>query len=253
MSLLMSFNLLTIFCMCASMSIGKTDKAAQKPQNKLNADVDCKELPLLALRRIHGPAFDEHYMSINRPLDIDQDFNHSDSRRGTTTQPFYVNEEHSVLLSDKPAWKIPLESFSENHNRRRRDLTPIGVKIESNNNATTEYLSDDETTLKRVKRKIKFEPWLCEAKIQWIDLGADYFPSYLRTTKCTKSKCFYNAYDCRRKSFPVRILKKHHGLCADATNLKIDGFDDNNNKTAQVWEWVEVAINFCCECNVNRG
>lgn len=222
------------------MSISSSNSSIQETPNIQ----DCEQLPTEVLQRIHGPAFLSRYMSITQPLDDDEEqtSNPSDSgysrhRREAYRPPFYMSEDE-VVLSDKPAWNIQWDSFSENHsNRRRRDVNSKSIKNSKVN--------------KTVSTNSEHPPWQCETKIHWKYLGADFHPSYLQTIKCTQPTCFHNHYYCKEKRFAVRVLQRRHGLCEDAekADLKKYGF---TGKSAELWEFVEIPINFCCDCVVPK-
>lgn len=214
---------------------------------------NCDQLPLKVLKRLHGPAFDSRYMSISEPMDgednpMDQtDF---DRKRSSNDRPaFYINEEHTVALSDEPAWNIEWDTFDEQpkHSLRKRSPVPIGADVKSQ---LPDALDTDPAILmQRAKRQSGnnglFDEVRCEKKVKWIHLGPDYHPSHLRTIECTQSTCFYGHANCKPRHFAVRILQRRRGSCADASSLKAYGF---NGRQAEVWEWIEVAVNFCCDC-----
>jgi len=78
-------------------------------------------------------------------------------------------------------------------------------------------------------------PWQCNSEIIWTDLGSNYFPRYLRTTRCTTENCWYGHFKCRPKAFTVNVLKRIRDSCKDG----VDG---------QAWVYEERAVSFCCEC-----
>lgn len=237
---------------CVIINVSNVTFALKKSKGIEN----CKQLPENVLRRVHGPAFDARYMSIDQPLD-NEEFKTLDpiivnrKRNIDTSRPsFYLTDNHTeVLFSDEPAWNIQWDTLQTqiiNQTRRKRSLLPIGDEITelvmSSNNLNRSKRHIYENNMKNVK----IEPWQCEQKITWIHLGLDYYPSHLKTVKCTESKCFYKMHDCMPRHFAVRILQRRRGACADTSNLKVYGF--SGSKFAELWEWVEVAINFCCVC-----
>lgn len=204
---------------------------------------NCDQLPLKVLKRLHGPAFDSRYMSISEPKDIDDDYLMDDNenfnrKRADNYRPaFYIDEEHTIPLSDEPAWNIQWDVFGElsqsANTRGKRSPVPIGE-------------SEENQRLKRQSTNNRlFNEISCEKRVKWVHLGPDYHPSHLRTIECTKSTCFYSHGSCRPRHFAVRILKRRQGVCANASSLKSYGYF---SKQAEVWEWIEVAVNFCCEC-----
>lgn len=232
--------------LCATMSVETAIK-----KSKENRTQNCEQLPLKVLKRLHGPAFDARYMSINKPLENDdmslESMDTMDRKRKAEHRPsFYITDDHTLLLSEEPAWNIEWDSFKNPQTeigietRRKREILPIGV----DENPTNVQQMD---TLNRQKRQnhARTEPWRCEKKVKWVYLGPDFHPSHLRTIECTKPKCYYGMFDCKPKQFAVKILQRRRGVCADAASLKVYGF---SGKYAEVWEWVEVSVNFCCDC-----
>lgn len=223
---------------CSTMSISDVTKKSKERRSMQN----CEPLPLKVLKRLHGPAFDARYMSINEPVDNDESILDATDNFGRkrNTEPFYITEGHIELLSDKPAWNVEWDTFvssKKQKTRKKRSLLPIGVNSADN--------STQSDALNRQKRNNRLPTWHCERKVKWEHLGPDYHPSHLRTVECTRPKCYYNEYNCKPRHFSVHILQRRRGACSDATNLEIFGFD---GKYAEVWEWVEVAVNFCCDC-----
>lgn len=238
--------------LCTTMSVSDFE-AMKKFKDKENpTQQNCEQLPLKVLKELHGPAFNPRYMSINKPLDNEENpmepNDAVDRRRETNSRPsFYITEEHMHVLSDEPAWNIKWDTFREEDSegngqkRKKRDLIPIGVDANQ--------LATQSTPLQRPKRQYsnggRSEPWRCEKTVKWVHLGPDFHPSHLRTIECSKPKCYYGMFDCKPKKFEVRVLQRRRGACADAASLKVYGF---NGKYAEVWEWTQISVNFCCDC-----
>lgn len=215
---------------------------------------NCEQLPLKVLKRLHGPAFDSRYMSISEPKMVEDnimmdDTESSDRTRRADHRPaFYISEEHTITLSDEPAWNIQWDAFDSQLQpgqiRKKRSPVPIGVDVNMQN--TDQVV---EAQIQRIKRHGTsnglFDEIKCQKRVKWINLGPDYHPSHLRTIECTKPTCFYKHAKCKPRHFSVRILQRRRGACADASSLKTYGF---NGTQAEVWEWIEVAVNFCCDC-----
>lgn len=229
--------------LCTSMTISEEVSKEIRTMN------NCEKLSVNILRRLHGPAFDARYMSITQPSDDDNNvfdpLDTADRKRNADSKrpSFYITGDHVEVLSEQPAWNIEWGSFqspSTNQKRRRRSLIPIGED-------PIEMAHQQLDALNREKREIQArkEPWQCERKVKWIHLGDDYHPSHLRSIECTQPTCFWQKYNCKPRHFAVRILQRRRGACADAASLKNYGF---TGKYAEVWEWVEVAVNFCCDC-----
>lgn len=234
-----------LFNICAAMS-------------SIKRQANCERLPLKVLKRLHGPAFDSRYMSISDPMNAEDDIMMDDSenvdnrkRRADQRPAFYLTEEHAITLSEQPAWNIQWDAFDEQlqpaKSRQRRSPVPIGDKVPDPQGIPAE--ADQIVGTLRSKRQLSnnglFNEMKCQKRVKWIHLGPDYHPSHLRTIECTKPTCFYSHAKCKPRHFAVRILQRRHGACADASSLKTYGF---TGKRAEVWEWIEIAVNFCCDC-----
>lgn len=234
----------------------------------------CEELPQILLAQLLGEAYNSRYMSINWPIASEDSASEGDrnaysvvKRRADSIPSFYVDEQHTSELSDKPAWDVRERAVEElqaeaSSRRRRKRLVPIEPPAEPKELGPAEGFRNETDAQTRNRRAYgrggagikgdpnKLYPWKCEATIKWVDLGPEYFPRFLRTVECTKHYCWYKAFVCKPKSFAVKILHRRKGICADAGNLrKITSFDFRG-EFGELWKWEEVAINFCCDCSI---
>lgn len=254
--------------LCVSNSINKTESSTRR-------NIQCDELPSMLLADLLGEAYNARYMSINWPISSEEVISantrndqESHNRKGTNYQKrrtdeqpsFYVDEFFADEISDKPAWdvrhKINIESKKKR--RRRRAVRTIS-RVSTQQEGTQQSSDEDEGASGRQRRAVgrpshndnfnkTYLPWKCDSYLRWIDLGPDYFPRYLRTVECVKHFCWYKAFVCKAKSFAVKILKRKRGLCADTSNLKKISAYDFRGDLGEVWQWEEVAVNFCCDC-----
>lgn len=204
---------------------------------------NCQKVPLFMLKRIQVPAYDSSYMRVDSPYDAEPSeteyYGGTKVRRKVAQKPevFEMQDSNFQVLSDEPAWNVDFSSIQESKQRRRRDLRPIEP------DATDPKFSgaNDENSRKQLGA-----PWECETHQRWIELSSDYYPRYLRSIQCRKSRCWYGDYQCGAKKYSVHILQRHSVACVDATNLKRGGF---GSERAEMWRWVKVDINFFCECS----
>lgn len=288
--------MLCVFCvLCASKSIdNKQNKLLKPPLSRLIVDENvstteksrkCEEVPEIILAELLGEAYNSRYMSVNRPLTDDEvDLNANDrnaytvhKRKVENLPSFYVEESHSIELSEKPAWDIRghienLESQLGVNRRRKRAISiindPTNAKPENVTRVDTDTDTDNDSLTTRNKRAYgrhgamsydgqrskdnnkNLYPWKCDASIKWVDLGPDYFPRFLRSVECEEHFCWYKMFVCKPKSFAVKVLHRRRGVCADAANLrKISAFEFRG-EFGELWKWEEVAVNFCCDCAV---
>lgn len=259
----LKWSTLQLFCLsCISICTAKSISSPNELLAISRNNTKCEELPLVVLQRVLGPAFDARYMSVNRPMDTDSDYVEMDNddldnqfKRKTEDRPsFYVTEDSPRALSSEPAWNMDWEKFGGIRQKRSIDNIEIeklkrsipSIKLIHHTSIDKDL---EESIDKMEKERSNTSPWRCENRVKWVDLGLDYHPSHVRTIECSKDKCYYGQFECRPKHFAVHILRRQRGSCANASNLKTYGFVGD---FAEVWEWVEVAINFCCDCVVPK-
>lgn len=228
----------------------------------------CGNVPPTVLTEVLGSAYNSRYMSIDEPIQYEEDilnddttYQYSTSKRKTDAyQPFYVDDKYALELSNKPAWEVKhtatksdvLLDTQQETKRARRDSKNIAVQnadddIEINvdrNKRATNRRGGISSKIRNGER-----PWECEAKIKWIDLGPDYFPRFLRTVECTKHVCWYGHFTCKPRSFTVKILRRRSGECVPSESLRKIGTDGLPGDLRELWVWEERAVNFCCDCS----
>ncbi|XP_038104002.1 protein trunk [Culex quinquefasciatus] len=217
----------------------------------------CTELPAPVLSDILGPAFNSRYMSIDKPPVLDEEAIRGEGtgKRGGPRglyPSFYVEEDHLMELGDDPAWAVHHVSDTANP-----VLKPPRLKRrETAFNALLNDMSHESRSSRayrgRGQAASNARPWECEGKIRWIDLGLEYFPRFLRTVECAKTRCWYGHYHCRPRSFTVKILRRRSGECvpggADQPNVGSEGLP---GELRELWVWEERAVNFCCDCTAH--
>ncbi|XP_031623449.1 protein trunk-like [Contarinia nasturtii] len=233
-----------LFDFCTTMSVNTT---------KLKESDHCEEVPSEILQRIQGPAFLPRYMNVrNETLESEYEYlfsSHNTSRKREADldiSSFYVTDENMEVLSEEPAWEVKWETVqTQNRRRKKRSLLPIGV----NSKVETEPLGTLSRTKRQSRPRVSFnqiEPWQCERKVKWNDLGGDYYPSYIKTIECTSPHCYYKQYNCMPRNFAVRLLHRRKGVCAEASTLREYGYTGEGD--VEFWQWVEVPVTFCCDC-----
>lgn len=200
-------------------------------------EIECESLPERVLVKILGSAYNPRYMSVDVPLmDTEtgpQVISGVNGKRGVNDEigpDFYVDDEFKMDLSSQPAWQVDFVTKTGNRQKRH-----------------TGNYHRNEQQLQREK------PWFCDSKIRWHDLGADYYPRWLRTVECVKHDCWYGRASCKPRSFTVKILKRQRGRCVTAEGLSSLGLvagsqEREKNPQLEVWTWEERAVNFCCDC-----
>ena len=101
------------------------------------------------------------------------------------------------------------------------------------------------------------EPWQCASEVVWEDLGEDHFPRYIRRTRCLQRGCYNSFYECREKSFTIKVLRRASDRCVPVYGVTVStagvGGVPTVRKSAvlryeQEWVFEERALPFCCEC-----
>lgn len=159
----LQLNILIVLCtisvQCNSMSIRDSittktlmhavvdEKSAEKRALK-----ECDELPPKILAELLGEAYNSRYMSIKWPMDNDAGENERNvysvmKRKVESVPSFYVDEKHTIELSEKPAWDVKghvTELEAQRAKRRRKKRSPIsatrdnGPKLQDNDSTSTE-------------------------------------------------------------------------------------------------------------------
>lgn len=211
-----------------------------------SASTNCKPLQPNTLANVLGGAFNARYMSIERPAAAGDDQPTSATARRPQRElgapdpqlAFAVdgNEFHPEP-SLVPAWQQLFGTTQHARVRRHAAATSDSPPPPPQSAAAADALR---------------RPWACQAHIRWLDLGADYFPRFLRTVECAKQSCWYGHFTCRPRSFLVRLLRRRSGECAPAAGggepLMDDGYMPGELR--ELWTWEERAVNFCCDCAV---
>ncbi|XP_075166871.1 trunk [Haematobia irritans] len=198
--------------------------------NLANTDY-CTQLSTKSLAKILGQAFNPRYMSIDPPF-LNQD---SDSKRSSYEIPFYADND-VVSVGDFPAWETDHINYYE-EKKAINDKKVIRVRdIFKQKSSSNDQLS-------------KTRPWECASKLTWLDLGINYFPRYIRSVECISNSCWYGHYNCKPKSFTIKVLRRKHGSCI-RINEKLLLLTSEHFSTdyTELWVWEEVSVNFCCDC-----
>ncbi|KAI0214148.1 hypothetical protein LSAT2_000760, partial [Lamellibrachia satsuma] len=184
------------------LRVRRRHHGAQHPGRQVKTA--CSRTPTETLVGRLGPAFNARYMSISKPhrelssvsaslgespaasaqhrTQVDQ----SDAVDASSHGEFRVDQDFSRIVRVKPTWQTTRESAEALRDRTKRATRPRKKPASSR------------------KRPVR-EQWECAQKIVWRDLGADYFPRYLRSVACTQSTCWFGAFECRPRAFTVKV------------------------------------------------
>ncbi|CAL8118144.1 unnamed protein product [Orchesella dallaii] len=113
-----------------------------------------------------------------------------------------------------------------------------------------EKIKEEDNSLERVKRNELSESHSggCMAKRQWIDMGSDYYPRYVKSYHCTGSTCdrgFGEFGECKPKHYTTKVLKKNSPV--DTTS--VEDCDQTLPEALRFdWKLISVTVTTCCDC-----
>lgn len=258
----------------------RSGRIRKEPKQSLDRDIQdtaaadedyegCDQLPAEELGQMLGGAYNARYMSVRAPQQKYLDPN--TKKRGADGEDllFAVEETYVQEISDQPAWEVNLameEQLMDDSKRTRRSTRNDREQNEEQQEETTGQ-RDLRSTAGGGASSDKKRPWECDMRVKWTDLGKDYFPRFLRTVECTKTRCFYGKFTCQPRSFTVQLLRRRRGRCVKMGEAgAAGGGGGGRNSTAteqtqyktgvdglpvglrELWVWEERAVNFCCDC-----
>ncbi|KAH8408154.1 hypothetical protein KR222_002348 [Zaprionus bogoriensis] len=204
----------------------------------------CAELSQKSLSMILGQAFNPRYMSIEPPGGgggggrSKEDSGKFGSKRSSFDIPFYADND-VVSVGNFPAWETDHFLYYE-----KKEEDSLKTKSVQTRNVFGEAKGGYGKP-----ELFKTRPWECSSIINWIDLGLNYFPRYIRSIECIAKKCWYGHFKCKPKSFTIKVLRRKPGSCIHVSDkLIFITSDEYTNDYTQLWIWEEIAVNFCCEC-----
>ncbi|GAB6022804.1 hypothetical protein CHUAL_006902 [Chamberlinius hualienensis] len=160
------------------------------------------------------------------------------------TEP-HNDEIHQVLneadLAEPP---MPADSYAKSYEAKNEFLAP----------------ADDEPVEETRKRRSYNDvfSWTCRSEETWIDLGAMYFPRFVRNVICTQGKCLFNHHCCRPKKIPRHILRKLKDSCIAPSADDVSNFANMLSRDAnlvvpielrQRWVFEMIELTTCCKCD----
>jgi hypothetical protein len=218
------------------------DNVTAAPHSKKSI---CAKLSVSTLENVLGGAFNSRYMSVDVPTtDVP-----TNGKRGVSVdEDFFVQEDFVEQLDTEPAWKLQnhVEAAKRKH-VSKGDVSLYG-QAETRSNVNSDRMRGQMS--RRSERGVDLvEQWQCKSKIEWVDLGPDYFPRYLRKVVCQNQNCWFGLFRCKAKAFNVKLLRRKKEYCTngEGNNTKV-GFAGLPKELTELWVWEERAVTFCCEC-----
>lgn len=233
------------------------------------------------LRERLGPAFNARYMSIDKPPRAEEPARiyarHTESVLQSDVP--YVDTPDSEQADEEayPSFRVDPDfvrdvassgghADAEDKIRPRRNLESVDQGMSygmhplreefpwashrgrDGTSAATLRHSSQRGNVKRPRRHDDLKkPWGCDSRVEWLDLGEDRFPRYLRTVRCRGEACWFTHFRCKGRAFTVNVLKRApaqpecEGPRSSSGGLPID--------LREKWVFEERAVTFCCDCS----
>ncbi|KAL1427816.1 hypothetical protein MTO96_003154 [Rhipicephalus appendiculatus] len=201
--------------------------------------------PVEELRERLGPAFNARYMSIDKPpkdedpvriyarhtesvlqsdgpytdsakLDppahpsfrVDPDFVQDVVSDGHTSAYDGARMNLKAVFDGKASGKSKKLRKSSSSLRKELPWTRLRERDGTSAAATTQQGSQHENVHRQRRHDDNKKPWGCESRMEWLDLGEDRFPRYLRTVRCKGESCWFTHFQCKGRAFTVNVLRR---------------------------------------------
>uniref|UniRef100_A0A5S6Q0Y4 TGF-beta family profile domain-containing protein n=1 Tax=Trichuris muris TaxID=70415 RepID=A0A5S6Q0Y4_TRIMR len=243
----------------------------------------CPPTPRKVLLKVLGEAYNERYMSVDAPQSgytnpkfgtLEHDLSARSSDRAPSSLngdyayrfrlPFHVEPDYQRMKASSAYNEGILGLLGEEAAHK--------LNISSSNRAVAQLKPHpDSPTLHYAQAGTDFDlessaalpeplklPWTCDERVEWLDLGPNYFPRFLRNVSCLSTRCFYGHYRCKPRAFTVILLRKAAQTCVPINSAKLKELnlpvelllDNSEQGWAELWLFNEVAVNFSCHCSV---
>ncbi|ODN04097.1 Protein trunk [Orchesella cincta] len=111
-------------------------------------------------------------------------------------------------------------------------------------------IKEEDNSLERVKRSELSESHSggCVAKRQWIDMGKDYYPRYVKSYHCSSTTCdrgFGALGECKPKHYTTKVLKQ----ITPVDTTYVEDCDQSLPESLRLdWKLISVTVTTCCDC-----
>lgn len=177
----------------------------------------CAVLKVSVLTTLQKMAFNEDFMSIDIPTPIDKKDRSVIIKRGAPLLNKLLQPKATINAVDEMPTLYAWENIS---------FSP----------------------LPRIKRNYDRSSWDCGEMVEWMDLGEEYFPRYVRSVKCSCDTCWYASYRCRPRSFPIYMLRKVEKECIPVPEALHLLLEVESGEYVQSWVWDSMYIDTNCDC-----
>lgn len=246
----------------------------------------CAQTTVEELRERLGPAFNARYMSIDKPPKgedpiriyarhtesvLQNDGPYADNAKldqqahpSFRVDPDFVQDvvssdghtsAYGIFRARRNLKAVVYGKANGKPRKHRKSLSSLREEFpwaglrereETSAAATSRQGSQHENVHRQRRHDDNKKPWGCESRMEWLDLGEDRFPRYLRTVRCKGEACWFTHFQCKGRAFTVNVLRRVtaqpacEGGHASAENLPQD--------LREKWIFEERAVTFCCDC-----
>jgi len=86
----------------------------------------------------------------------------------------------------------------------------------------------------------------CQLERFWKRMSHGVFPPYVETGRCRQTTCMFGLYECSRRRYALKILRRVPRRCNPLPTLGA------NTSYEQVWRFAEYHVTVGCECSRKR-
>lgn len=194
-------------------------------------------------------------------------------RRLRPTSAVALNDDASLPVADQPELEpevgVPLRRRRSqpaaavagvvSQSRRselayRRLVRSIDGDHQRHHDSTnsTRLLDRSRRRLRRLRRRLRRQPAVgpaahqCHLERFWKRMSRGVFPPYVETGRCTQSTCMFGLYECTRRRYAVKVLRRVPRRCNPLPSISV------NSTYEQVWRFAEYHVTVGCECARKR-
>jgi len=106
--------------------------------------------------------------------------------------------------------------------------------------------------LRRLRRRLRRQPTTgqavhqCHLERSWKRMSRGVFPPYVETGRCTQTTCMLGLYECTRRRYALKILRRVPRRCNPLPSISA------NTTYEHVWRFAEYHVTVGCECSRKR-
>jgi len=106
--------------------------------------------------------------------------------------------------------------------------------------------------LRRLRRRLRRQPTSgpaahqCHLERFWKRMRRGVFPPYVETGRCTQTTCMFGLYECTRRRYALKILRRVPRRCNPLPSVSA------NTTYEHVWRFAEYHVTVGCECARKR-